>query len=1289
MPIGCVNGTLDYANRTCSMYRRVYTEGEINATCGANRATSPFNASCTKLCTVRTPSDCFDETCTCPGNITHLAPTVACTAQCGPGVYSCTLETVFVDRKKSDYCTCDPLTSVGIGEMALSDPTPYCVIQGTVTTSCTAAEQYTFCGIEGTLGCTMRTHWASAAVANAWSAYSDTASTYAGHHPSELMQYFLAVTDPATNLTMSQLLASAYGPIAVRIPECRCLVNASGGFGTKSALPSPTQGAWPASRFNGTHRLRYSSCAFTQSFIDTTWRATRDYCPATRGGTCNGRGICVAWGGVSACNNSVRESFYTPIRDFLTNTSAPFPTGLLWGASHYVLDLWTEWDARPLNNTAQFATGCSQPFCGTGLPAVGYAESKAFVDAWRATRNSTDINYWRYLLMPTSPYECRQSLTEVLCAPGTPVTSGCDVNYLNPFVDFTVGGVTWASLPNPVRTCERTFLHDRGSTGQISGADGETRAHSVPATVNQATLGANVFRYATGDACSSLRGGTLYTTPCVCDVGYSGFACQKLSGVVSIPTSPTDVSPGCGTRGRYVNGACSCDADWYSMPYAPCSTQDCPSGRFGVNCSGYRYVTGGYWSGPQGNVPVAIPACVNGAVASSGLSIFCSCFDGWVGQACDIPACPVTNGKVCNGMATCRRDGDGSHTCKWSVTGAEIGQTGCSNPPQACRFSNGTITSAGGCACQVADRYANCRQPENPSLICDNVHSIFGSGSQCDVCAPFTDTALGIETFRCSCPQYYSGTYCEIQPCKRIQSESKCSARGFCTGDTCHCNGLPGGNEFSDASGLFAGTYCEVNVTTACGTPAPIGSGFVACNQDGACTQTNGTWSCVCNDPAYTSVSKCALRATNAPTPAPTGSPANAPTPPPTPAPTPANGTVVSTCNVSCSGGSCLQINGAPTCVCPEPRVRAFSSLTGGCTLNACPNGTLPNANNSVCVCVDPNQVNDPPLFGPCRAPLSCPFVNGHLCGTRSLLENTSLPIFQPTASKFCTDGVCTCHDMYALANGTCTERCQPERTTGWNGSCICTGGYDPASNCTAVSCSGVRRTNPLNPNECICQAVLGGSGCATILCKNGTFESNFTCSCFDGMFSGVLCDTVACQGTLVFNGSYSCRCPAGGGWGGSLCTTNLCLNGGTPDANGYCSCVTNATLNRALCNPSAGCAANSQSIGGVCTCNPSFTGVQCRERVCLNGGFYVNATLCICATGWTGARCNVSTAGTPTAAPTRGPTASPTATPTAAPTVPAPTDTPTPAPTASASASLSLSVPLSLLPLLWFVWHE
>lgn len=1290
--IGCVNGTVDYVNRTCSMYRRVYNETEINSTCGANRDTQWSNASCTKLCTMRTPSDCFDETCACPPPITHLPPTVACTTQCGPGVYSCVVTTLFNSTTtKASVCTCDPSTSVGIGsDIKVSDSTPNCVIQGTVTTACTSDEAYTFCGMEGALGCTMRTHWASGAVASAWDAYRDTSSSYAGHHPSELLQYFTPVTNSITGFTTYRLNTSAYGTAAVRIPECRCLVNASGAFDLKSPLPSPAQLAWPTARFNGTQRFRYGTCGFVKSFIDTTWRATRDYCPATRGGTCNGHGTCVPWGGVSACNNSVRESYYSTMTNFLSNTSAPFPTGLLWGATHFILDLWTEWDARPTNNTSQFATNCTQPFCGTGLPAVGCSESTTFLDAWRAVRNTTDINYWRYLRLPLSPYECRQSLTEQLCFAGSPVTSGCDVNYLNPFVDFTVGGVTWASLPNPVRTCERTFLHDRGTTGQSGGADGETRAHSVPAVVNTASLGVNVFRFATGDACSSLRGGSLYTTPCVCDVGYSGFACQKLSGVVSMQ-APLDVSPGCGVNGQYVNGACSCNAGWYSLPYEPCSTQACPAGRFGSDCSAYRNVTGGYWMGNNGNVPVAVPACVHGTVSSSGLSIFCVCNEGWVGQACDISACPITNGQICNGKASCHLnpDGSGTHTCLWSATGTEIGQPSCNTPPPVCRFSNGTITTAGGCACQVPDRYVNCRQPSNPTLICDNIHAntnLYGSGQRCDRCASSIDAATGIETFRCSCPPFYSGTYCEIAPCKRIQSESQCSLHGTCSGNTCLCDGSPGGN-LESSSGLFIGAYCEVDVAAQCGTTGPTG-GLLVCAQRGVCVQTGGVWGCSCTDTRYTNASKCTVLSTDAPTPAPTGSPANAPTPPPTPAPTPANGTIVTTCNVSCSGGTCRQINGAPTCICPEPRVRALDPFTGDCVLNACPNGTLPNANNTACVCTDPTQVNDPPQFGPCRAPLTCASVNSHLCGVRSLLENTSVPIFDSTASKFCTDGVCTCHDMYVARNGTCTERCVPERTTGWNGSCICTPGFDSALDCAAISCSGVRRVNPLNPNECICQAVLGGSGCATILCKNGTFEPNYTCSCFDGMFSGVLCETVACQGTLVFNGSYSCRCPAGGGWGGSLCTTNLCLNGGTPDVNGYCACVTNATLNRALCNPSAGCAANSQSIGGVCTCNPSFTGVQCRERVCLNGGFFVNSTFCICASGWTGARCNVSTVGTPTVSPTPAPSTTPSAAPSPAPSTAPPTEAPTSAPISAASPTFSLSL-VSVWLVLWCSWNQ
>jgi hypothetical protein len=660
-----------------------------------------------------------------------------------------------------------------------------------------------------------------------------------------------------------------------------------------------------------------------------------------------------------------------------------------------------------------------------------------------------------------------------------------------------------------------------------------------------------------------------------------------------------------------------------------------------------------------------VPACVYGATAANGTNIYCVCDEGWVGPTCAIPACPVTNGLVCAGYSKCRRQGDGSHSCVLpTVAGTAIGQSGCTQQIQVCRLANGTITDAGGCACQIPDRYAACRNPASPTEICTNVHTninIFADGQRCDRCASSIDAASGVETYRCSCPPHYSGTYCEIWPCKRVQSENQCSGHGLCSGATCSCAGAPGSSILTSPGGLFAGTYCEVDVTAQCGTAAPGSpSEYITCTGRGDCLLTNGTWACSCAG-GYTSASKCSVLATAAPTPAPTAAPANSPTPPPTPAPTPVNGTTVTGCNVSCIGGSCVYINGAPTCVCTEPRVRTFDAATGDCSQNACPNGTVPNANNTACTCTGAGLVNDPPLFGPCRAPLACPLVGGHVCGMRSLMESTTVPIFESTAAKTCTDGTCVCSQMYVAANGTCAERCFAERTVAWNGSCVCTAGFDSTSGCTTVACTGARRVNPSNPNECICKETVTGAACDVSLCVNGTLQPNYTCA-------GTLCDTAICQGTLVYNGTYSCACPVGGGWGGALCATNMCLNGGTPDALGYCNCVTNATLNRPLCNPSASCAANSQSVGGVCTCERSWTGAQCRERVCLNGGFFVNATYCICASGWTGQRCNVSTVLVPTASPTAAPTRVPTQHPTPAPTAPVPEPTAAPSPVLSSA---------------------
>lgn len=1258
------------------MYRRICTESELTAACGSERQSSP-STNCTKICTVRTPTQCFDEETVCPPALVHVPPPADCNF-CGDGVYSCDRNYSFDTEPKWKHCVCDPDVAVGSGTMTVFNELPYCKVQGLIMSACTDAESYLFCGIEGARGCTKRTYYVNSAVADAWSRYSNSGDAYTGRHPSELMQYFTQTTN-ANGLYMHLLKTNTSGNVTIQIPECLCMVDGNT-TGMKSILPSDTQLTWAASRFNGTQRFVYGTCGFLVSFVNATWRT--DYCPATRGGTCNGHGSCVATARCGAV--AARTAFINQLVNFTLNgSSTAFPAQLWLGRSHFILDLWQDWPTCASSGN----TGC--PPVGRE-PVVGYPESVAFLASWRSGRSTSSIDYWRYLMLPTTPAECLKSIQEQLCFSGASTSGGCpalSMPYYTPnatgigwstvydpynnldVATITLGGSSWANMNPPVVTCWSTFAHEIGGMPSYSNLQN-----------GQGVYGSNIYkpRYATGDYCSATTGtpfsaSTRWNPMCACDPGWSGYACEFANGTRTMQ-GVVDVSSGCGAHGTFFGDTCVCDDGWYSRPNAPCSTQACPSGRFGVDCMGTRYVTGGYFTGTLGTTPVSVPTCVNGATAANGTNIYCVCDEGWVGPTCAIPACPVTSGLVCAGNSKCRRQNDGSHSCVLpTVAGTAIGQSGCTQQLQVCRLANGTITDAGGCACQIPDRYAACRNPASPTEICTNVHTdinLFADGQRCDRCASTIDPGSGVETYRCNCPPYYSGTYCEIWPCKRVQTDNLCTGHGLCNGNVCACAGAPGAKIQTSAGGLFSGTFCEVDVTAQCGTPAPgAPSEYITCTGRGDCVLANGTWACNCAG-GYTSASKCSVLATAAPTPAPTAAPANAPTPPPTPAPTPANGTTVTGCNVSCIGGSCVYVNGAPTCVCTEPRVRTFDAATGDCSRNACPNGTVPNANNTACTCTGVGLVNDPPLFGPCRAPLTCPFVGGHICGQRSLIENTTAPIFESTAAKTCSDGTCVCSQMYVAANGTCVERCFAERTVAWNGSCVCTAGFDSTSGCTSVSCTNGRRVNPSNPNECICKETVTGAACNVSLCVNGTLQSNYTCACSNGMFSGTLCDTVACQGTLVYSsGTYSCTCPIGGGWGGALCATNVCLNSGTPDALGYCSCITNATLNRPLCNPSAGCAANSQSVGGVCTCERSWTGAQCRERVCLNGGFFVNATYCICASGWTGQRCNVSTALVPTATPTAAPSRVPTLQPTPAPSVQTLEVTPAPSPTPSSAA--------------------
>lgn len=1321
--VGCVNGTVDYAGRPCSAYRRVCTDSELRANCG-NTTQTLTGGNCTMICPLETNLPCQLETLVCPAPaLQYVAPSRHCSDVCGDGVRSCaghfaidggiyllhqecicdtSVALIYLDNTISDQINTLSVTRYYPGQNY-----SYCRVRNLETRSCTAAEHYRFCGLDGALGCTVRRHYATSAVATAWNLYADATQTYSGRHPNELLQYFDQVDNATTGFYLHRLKPAYYGAVPIEIPECLCSVNGDNvQSGLKSPLPHSSLLRWNASWFTSVptsvpriitgaaataaaysypfSRFSVGTCGFSLPFIRNTWLRTGDTCDATRAGTCNQLGACTGVSDISSCSTTARSAVYAELDKAWNNTGTNATLALLRqlaiGVSHFIIDTGAvpptpaptaSPTAAPVgaptvhyigNTSAPTPAPTTVPVPTTSPPMpaptteptvgwplfLGYAQGLAFLAAWRTLHpDNTTTEYWRYALVPNSLSECLPSLQEQMCFSGAPDPAGI----CSSFVTSTA-----------VANCAMLFQAYHKRTQDV---------YLTP-NVNDA-----VGLYASTDQCvASLASGSasfINTGSCACPGGTYGRACERtsLSALTYAFPSLIDATPGCGPHGRLVNGACLCDNGWFSRPYEPCSTQTCTLGRVGSDCTGVRSTTdGSYFGGYNGVTATRVPACAHGTVSSpNNVDIVCVCDSGWTGAWCEIPACPVINNQVCNGQASCARQNDGSSSCLSVVKRPFLEET-CDVDTYVCGSSN-----AGGCACQINDRFTQCVNPSNPSSgICNNVHmAAYLSPLQCDVCK-LRLSSTGVETYTCVCPPGYTGTFCEVEPCKNPGDTALCSGHGSCANGACTC--------FSSGAALFVGPLCSTDVTAACGV-SDFNNGYNFCNGQlpSSCVQTDGVWGCVC--PAgFNPASKCTQRVaspTAAPTAAPSAAPGSTPsptpagTPHPTPAPTTANNTLldISQCSDLCMGGECRWINNNATCVCPEPRVYQFDNATRSCTRNMCPNGTQPSNDRLFCNCLDASLVNDG--YGLCRQPLPCTFVGGDVCGPRTWLENVVAAPYESTAAKRCNDGTCVCSGPYRLDNvsGVCVQKCNALHTTGFSdGSCVCSTGYDPATDCTARLCDPGWVVSA-DPNVCQCAPTVTGPACNVSLCQNGTLQSNFTCACTTPSFGGTLCEQNLCIGTLLAN--YSCQCGPGGGRTGPACTTNACLAGGTPDAQGYCACITNATQFRPLCNASAAC--SPQASGNPCKCVTGWTGNQCQERFCLNGGLYdVSNAICRCASGWTGTRCNVSTAATnaPTAAPTT-PAAMPTAAPTASPT-PAPSVNATAAPTAAPSPPSSSS---------------
>ncbi|XP_038671561.1 tenascin-X-like [Scyliorhinus canicula] len=283
---------------------------------------------------------------------------------------------------------------------------------------------------------------------------------------------------------------------------------------------------------------------------------------------------------------------------------------------------------------------------------------------------------------------------------------------------------------------------------------------------------------------------------CVCFPGYTGYGCTE-------EICPDD----CRGHGRCVDGRCVCNKGYSGFD---CGLEDCPGG-----CSS------------QGH-------CIEGK---------CVCNAGFSGSDCSQLDCPSN----CHGRGNCIK---GKCICKKGFIGPDCGEKAC---PQNCndrgRCVNGKCvcnTGYSGPACSVQACPDNCNQRGkcvNGKCVCNTGYS----GPACGVqaCPQNCNDRGRCVNGKCVCNTGYSGPKCSVQACPQ-----NCNDRGRCVNGKCVCNtgysgpacGVQDCPQNCNDRGRCVNGKCVCNTGysgPACGVQACPQN----CNDRGRCV--NGK--CICN----------------------------------------------------------------------------------------------------------------------------------------------------------------------------------------------------------------------------------------------------------------------------------------------------------------------------------------------------------------------------------------------------------------------------------------------------------
>jgi|GEM_PF-811958 len=508
-----------------------------------------------------------------------------------------------------------------------------------------------------------------------------------------------------------------------------------------------------------------------------------------------------------------------------------------------------------------------------------------------------------------------------------------------------------------------------------------------------------------------------------------------------------------------------------------------------------------------------------------------------------------------------------------------------------------------------------------------------------DLCNPPCVSGRCVGVDQCDCDTGWQGGVCDEPVCTDDCNAGTCTAPGICD---CAATG-------------YAGERCETNIDE-------CASGGHDCHADATCTDTPGSWDCVCNSGYSGDGVTCAD---------------------------------VDECltdNGGCdANATCTNTAGSRTCACNSgysgdgvtcTDVDECLTDNGGCDANATCTNT---AGSRTCAC-NAGYSGDGVT---CADVDECLTDNGG-CDADATCTNTAGSRTCACNSGYSGDGV-NCADVNECLtdNGGCDANATCTNTAG-SRTCACNSGYSgDGVNCADVNecltnnggCdANATCTNTAGSRTCACNSGYSGDGvsCADVnecLTNNGGCDANATCTntvgsrtcaCNSGYSGdGVTCadvnecltnnggcDTNAtCTNTA---GSRTCACNSGYSGDGVTCAdVNECVtNNGGCDTNATCTntagsrtCACNsgysgdgvscADVNECLTN-NGGCDANATCTNTVgsrtCACNSGYSGdgVSCADvNECLtnNGGCDANATCtntvgsrtCACNSGYSG----------------------------------------------------------------------